>query len=111
MALLLTTMAGCNRDPRALGDSCTRSSECDDGLVCVDQACSDDLKQLGDRGGMVPMLMMPEETPVEAGADAAPMQNEAMDASTATMPDASTATAPDASTATAQDASLPDAGP
>ena len=104
-ALLLIAAAGCNRDPRAFGDSCTRSSECEDGLVCIDQACSDDLKQLGDRAGAVPMLMMPQEMPVEAGADAAPMPNQATDASSAIAQDAAL---PDASQS---DASLPDAGP
>lgn len=82
-ALLLIVLAGCNREAKAPGDSCTRSSECGEGLVCIDRGCSDNLRALGDRGGTVPMLMMPAEPemPAEAGVDAGTMSGQPTDAS------------------------------
>jgi hypothetical protein len=103
-ALLLVALAGCNREAKAPGDSCTRSSECGEGLVCIDQACSDNLRALGARGGTVPMLMMtPAEPdmPAEAGVDAAAMNEQAT-------PDASMMAATDAQMPAMQS---PDAGP
>ncbi|HMI94399.1 MAG TPA: hypothetical protein VK509_23665 [Polyangiales bacterium] len=61
----------CNREALGSGDSCTRSSECEDGLVCVEGACSANLAGIGDPGS-VPMLME-EEMPAEGESDAATM--------------------------------------
>ena len=62
-------MPGCNRDALGSGDQCTRSSECDVGLVCVEGACSSSLAGL-ENPGTVPMVMMGEEMPMEGNADA-----------------------------------------
>jgi hypothetical protein len=100
VALLIAlwmVLPACNRELKSSGDSCTRSSECGEALVCIDNACGDDLRALGDRGGTVPMLMtMPaQEMGLEAGVDAAMTGDQLADA----------APAPDAHM------QMPDAGP
>lgn len=70
-ALAATAVSACNRDPVEAGEKCTRSSECDEGLVCIEGACSHDLSALPNQG-TVPELMMDEEAPMDmpdGGAD------------------------------------------
>jgi hypothetical protein len=85
----------CNREALGGGDSCTRSSECEDGLVCVEGACSANLAGIGDPGS-VPMLMQEEDMPTEGGSDGA-------------MANGDSGAAPDAASAPA-DAAAPDSG-
>jgi hypothetical protein len=63
-----TAVVACNREPLGSGDTCTRSSECENGLVCVEGACSGSLSGIGNPG-TVPMLME-EQPPVEEAPDA-----------------------------------------
>jgi hypothetical protein len=66
VAVALIALAGCNRDAVGSGDSCTRSSECEKGLACVEGKCSSNLNGIAN-AGTVPMLMM--EMPAEMQAD------------------------------------------
>jgi len=68
----VTAVTACNREPLDGGDACTRSSECDEGLVCVEGECGTDLAAIASPG-TVPMLMQGEEMPPPDSGDAAMM--------------------------------------
>ena len=69
--------AGCTEAAGDEGAICTRSTECEKGLACVEGACSADLTPLEDPS-RVPMLTPPEEG--EPMLDAAMMPTPAPDA-------------------------------
>lgn len=114
VVILVAPLAACNRDALGAGDTCTRSSECGAGLVCVEGACSASLAGLGNPG-TVPMVMMGGEgMEGEGGPDAGAAVDSGAPLPMAGTGSAGTSPAPAGSGATPSDAGamgMPDAEP
>jgi hypothetical protein len=66
----LVASHGCSVQPGGAGADCVRSTECELGLVCVNETCTDNLDGLEDQG-QVPVLMMEAADAGDGMADAA----------------------------------------
>jgi hypothetical protein len=71
--VVLGWLCACSWSTGGSGDTCTRSTECNGGLACIEGACSDDLSALEDPGS-VPVLVRDAATgddALDASGDAA----------------------------------------
>ena len=113
VAIALLGLTACGHSTVGAGEACTRSAQCESGLVCVEGACSDDLSPLEDPS-RVPMLTPPEvdaAVAVDAAApDAAPTAGAGgAPPSDAAMPTMDAALPPTDAAMPAMDAAAPDA--